>query len=681
VNSGYTVLARGMTRPRPDAESRHTRVMRFTPRLLDDIRSRLLVSQVVSRKVALKRAGREFRGLSPFKIEKTPSFYVNDQKGFYHCFASGEHGDIFTFLMKTEGLTFAEAVEALAAEAGVVLPKPDARAVQQEDERARLQGLLEIAAKWFEANLAGAAGAEARKYVAGRGLTPEIIHRFRIGYAPPGRHALQQHLAKQGYTVEEMIRSGMLIGGEDIKEPYDRFRHRVMFPITDLKDRPIAFGGRALEKDERAKYLNSPETMLFHKGTILFNAAKARKAAHDKQRLIIVEGYMDVVSLAAAGFEETVAPLGTALTEEQMQLVWRLVPEPILCLDGDSAGRKAAHRAVDTIIPHLKPGYSAGFVFLPGGLDPDDLVRQQGPEAMEAELAKALPLAEVLWEREFSQSDWSTPERKARLQQQLRTLVDRIADPAVRALYATAMRERLSAAWGGGRMQNGQGPDAPSRTGRSVAAAAAQPYRVPPGGRNMPSRPWRDGAGPGGRPQWRGWEPPKPVASHSLRSSSIAGGGPLPPYREAMLMRTLLNHPWLLEAEAERIATLDLTSSALCRLRDALISLLSTDISLDRGTIRSQLTSLGLDKAVSLVERAMTHKADRFAEPDAAEVEVEKGWRHTLALHEQQNGLRKALAGAEEAWNAEGSEDALTRIIEIKRQLASSEDLQLPNDA
>ncbi len=683
--------------------------MKFPPNLLDEVRSRLLCSQVVSRKVALKRAGREFRGLSPFKTEKSPSFYVNDQKGFYHCFASGEHGDIFTFVMKTEGLSFTEAVEQLAAEAGVPLPKPDAKSAEREDERTRLQSLLEVSAKWFEENLRGPAGAEARRYVGTRGLSPDTIRRFRIGYAPPSRTALKTHLGKLGYTVEEMIRSGMLIGGEDIKEPYDRFRDRLMFPISDLKDRPIAFGGRALQKDERAKYLNSPETPLFHKGHILFNAAKARSAAHDRQRLIIVEGYMDVVSLAAAGFDESVAPLGTALTEDQMQLVWRFVPEPILCFDGDSAGKKAAYRAIDTMLPHIKPGYSAGFAFLPDGLDPDDLIRQQGADAMKDILARAVPLAQVLWDREFSSGDWSTPERKAKLQQQLMTLVNTIADPAVRGLYASAMRDRLAEAWGtnrrGDRSQRGDGY---SNT-RTVAAAAAEPYQIPgdqqgyqPGyqtsyqqnysqgqGRPYPrDRNPRFGGGGGGRGgsggrggPWRGGEPPRPTASHSLRQSSMVGTlAGRPSYREALLMRTLVYHPWMIEAEAERIANIEFTSDALSRLRDTLISLLSSDIPLDSSSIRSQLTSAGLDKVLELLERAITHRSDRFAEPGAAEVEVEKGWRHTLALHEQQTGLRKALAAAEQAFHAEGSEDALSRIVEIQRQLASAEDIQLPDE-
>ena len=665
--------------PPPAAESAHKRRMKYPPTLLDDIRARLAVSQVAARKVALKRSGREFRGLSPFKVEKSPSFFVNDQKGFYHCFASGEHGDIFDFVMKTEGLSFPEAVERLAEEAGVPMPKPDAHDAQREDQRTRLQALLEASARHFEDNLKGPSGAEARRYVAGRGLTQDIIKRFRIGYALPGRHILQEHLAKLGYTLEEMILSGMLIGGEDIKQPYDRFRHRVMFPITDLKDRAIAFGGRALEKDERAKYLNSPETPLFHKGAILFNAAKARPIAHASDRLIVVEGYMDVVSLTAAGFGESVAPLGTALTEDQMKLVWRLVPEPILCFDGDTAGKKAAHRAIDTILPHLKPGFSAGFAFLPDGLDPDDLVRQEGPGAMQAVLARAQPLAEVLWDREFAAGDWSTPERRARLQQQLSHLVDKIADPSVRTHYASAMRERLAAAWAPAHRQGQSAYDNRTRTGqsqssRTVHAAARDAYRIPGQARPFPR---------GGSNDKRAWanQPPAPaIASASLRRSGMVGADAgHPPYREALLTLALINHPWLIEADIERIAAIEFSSGALTRLRDALLAMVSGDISLDREHIRSQLDSSGLSKVVDLVERAITHKCDRFAEPDADAVEAETGWRHSLALHERQSMLRKALAAAERDLNAEGSEDAWSRIIEIKRQLANSEDLKLPS--
>ena len=330
--------------------------MRFSPSLLDEIRARLPVSQVVGRKVALKKKGREYAGLSPFKSEKSPSFFVNDQKGFYHCFASGEHGDIFTFVMKTEGLEFPEAVERLAEEAGVPLPKATERNVEQEDQRDRLYRLLEASAKFFE---------DALKAAAGRRGPPLRSRQARLEARDDCRHSAwalrpiraarcKEHLKAQGFSISDMVASGMLIGGDDIPEPYDRFRNRVMFPIQDLKGRVIAFGGRALDKDAPAKYLNSPETPLFHKGGVLFNAARARPLAHDRNRIIAVEGYMDVVALTEGGFGEAVAPLGTALTEDQVKLMWRIVPEPILCFDGDSAGKKAAFRAVDTVLPHLE---------------------------------------------------------------------------------------------------------------------------------------------------------------------------------------------------------------------------------------------------------------------------------------------------------------------------------------
>ena len=327
--------------------------MKFPPHLLDDIRARLPVSQVVGRKVALKKKGREFAGLSPFKVEKTASFFVNDQKGFYHCFASGEHGDIFKFVMTTEGLTFPEAVERLAQEAGVTMPKPDPRYEEQADERDRLYKLLDASVQFFESQLRTDAGAAARRYLEKRGLERDTIATFRLGFAPASKTALKSHLKDKGFTVDEMVSSGMLIGGPDIPDPYDRFRDRVMFPIADMKGRTIAFGGRALDPSAPAKYLNSPETPLFHKGHNLYNIHRARAAAHDKTRVIAVEGYMDAVALSEGGFNECVAPLGTALTEDQVKLLWRLAPEPVLCFDGDSAGRKAAFRAIDVVLPML----------------------------------------------------------------------------------------------------------------------------------------------------------------------------------------------------------------------------------------------------------------------------------------------------------------------------------------
>ncbi len=438
--------------------------MRFPPSLLDEIRARLPVSQVVSRKVALKRAGREFKGLSPFKTERTPSFTVNDQKGFYHCFATGEHGDIFTFVEKTEGLSFPEAVERLAQEAGVAMPKAGPRDVAVEDQRSRLLALVAASAEFFERQLAAPQGQDARRYLASRQLSSEAIARFRLGYAPGSRSALKDHLAKAGFSAADMIASGMLIGGDDIPVSYDRFRHRIMFPITDVKGRVIAFGGRALDPDAPAKYLNSPETPLFHKGAVLFNAANARAPAHDKSQVLVVEGYMDAIALSEAGFPQTVAPLGTALTEEQLALLWRMAPEPVLCFDGDAAGRRAAFRAVETALPNLRPGYSLQFAFLPDGLDPDDLVRQRGPAGLETVLAAVRPLVDVLWERELAAGPVDTPERRAVFEQRLETLVRRIGDAKVQGLYRQSIRDRLWRTW--------RKPGRPAAAGTGVRTVA-----------------------------------------------------------------------------------------------------------------------------------------------------------------------------------------------------------------
>ncbi|MEQ1615917.1 MAG: DNA primase [Hyphomicrobiaceae bacterium] len=659
--------------------------MRFTPQLLDEIRARLPVSQVVSRKVALKRKGREFSGLSPFKVEKSPSFFVNDAKGFYHCFASGEHGDIFKFVMTTEGLTFPEAVERLAAEAGVPMPKAefrdDDRDQARQDERTRLYALLETSAKFFEEQLRSPAGQEARGYLDRRGLKRETLAKFRLGFGPNSRSALKDHLARAGFTVPEMVTSGMLIGGDDIPQPYDRFRNRVMFPITDLKDRVIAFGGRALEKDQPAKYLNSPETPLFHKGGILFNAARARPLAYEREQVIAVEGYMDVVALTEAGFGQSVAPLGTALTEDQVKLLWRMCPEPILCFDGDSAGQKAGFRAIDTVLPHLKPGVSVAFAFLPEGLDPDDLIRQQGPDAMRDILAKARPLVDLLFAREWGAGTWNTPERRASLEQRLHKLIGSIVDDSVREHYNQAMRSRLREAWGTtapASFSENRGNGGDFRPQGNWKPGFKQPARQGPG---------RGGArfqGGGNRPgQHPGLPWSRPPASDLLRKSSLAARAEPSnvTYREALLMAALLNHPWLLEDMAEEISAIEFTAPALVMLRSALLSLDIGDKTLDRQSLRSHLLNLELGKVVDLVERAITHKCDRFAEPDADRAEVEAGWRHALALHERQSGLRRALEGAEQEWHDTESEDAFARIREIKALIANSDVLDTHTDA
>ena len=406
--------------------------MRFSPQFLDELRARLPVSEVVGRRVKLIKAGREWKGLSPFNKEKTPSFFVNDQKQAWFDFSSGKNGSIFDFIMLTDGVGFPEAVERLAAMAGVPLPMVSEEEEAREEKRKTLHDVMELAAKFFEAQLASRVGAKARGYLADRALTSATQLKFRMGYAPGERYALKEHLGKEGVPVPDMIEAGLLIAGDDIPVPYDRFRDRVMFPIQDFRGRIIAFGGRALAADAQAKYLNSPETPLFHKGSNLYNGFVARTAVHDGAPLIVVEGYVDVIAMVTAGYPATVAPLGTALTEEQLGILWKMADEPILCFDGDKAGQRAAYRAADLALPRLRPGKSLRFALLPEGQDPDDLFRSGGKEAIADVLNGARPLAEMLWTREVETSSLDTPERRAALETKVKALIQGIGDEAVR---------------------------------------------------------------------------------------------------------------------------------------------------------------------------------------------------------------------------------------------------------
>jgi len=619
--------------------------MKFPPHLLDEIRARLPVSAVVSRRVRLKRQGREFVGLSPFKQEKTPSFTVNDQKGFYHCFATGEHGDIFTFVMKTEGLSFPETVQQLASEAGVDLPKPTAQDEAREAERDRLLRLTEAACAWFEGQLRGNAGAEARNYLQGRGLDAETIAAFRIGYAPASRSALKSHLAAQGFSVEDMAAAGMVIAGEDIATPYDRFRHRIIFPITDLRGRVIAFGGRALDPDQPAKYLNSPETPLFHKGAMLFNAANARQAAHERGEVIVAEGYMDVIALAAAGFPQAVAPLGTALTEQQIKLLWRMADEPILCFDGDGAGQRAAYRAAEAALALLSPGKSLRFAYLPEGLDPDDLIRREGAGAMRSVLEQAKPLIDVIWSRETGAGNWSTPERRAALEARLRAQAQTIAEPTVRNYYSRAFKDRLF---------------------KKFRSAPTRPASQRPGRRHSAN----------GRTSWQAKAPERAVASDALANSALVrgskGGAHL---REAVIVQTLTRHPWLLDAFADEVAALRFESEAARRLLDGMIAAQVTINKLDTAAVRHHLQKMGLDGALTQTETIAARAMGSQFGADARRETIESGWRHIISLHTRASALKDELAAAEQAYFDEQSEENESRLCALRRELTSLDDV------
>jgi DNA primase len=418
--------------------------MRFTDYFLDEIRARIPVSEVVRRRVALKKQGREWRGLSPFNKERTPSFFVNDQKGFYHDFSSGKSGDQFKFLMETEGLTFPEAVERLAAMAGLPLPKSTSEDERREQRRKSLYEVLELAAKFFESKLASNAGAKARGYLADRGIQSGTQVEFRFGYAPPDRFALKEHLGSHGIPVEDIIEVGLLIAGEDISIPYDRFRDRVIIPIHDQRGRVVAFGGRAIRKDAEPKYLNSPETPIFHKGSTVFNFHRARQPAHDIGSVVVVEGYLDAIAVYQAGMKSVVATMGTAFTEEQIQLLWRLSDEPIICFDGDKAGVAAAHRVIDRILPELRVGRSFRFAFLPESQDPDDVIRTSGVEVFRGLLKGSLALWDMLWERETAVAKIDTPDGRAVLEKRLYDLIRTIKDPIVGKSYYRTCRVQLS---------------------------------------------------------------------------------------------------------------------------------------------------------------------------------------------------------------------------------------------
>ncbi|MGA2045490.1 MAG: DNA primase, partial [Roseiarcus sp.] len=413
--------------------------MQFPPSFLDEIRARLPVSEVAGKRVKLKKQGREWAGLSPFTGEKTPSFFVNDQKGRYFDFSSNKNGDVFSFLMDTEGLSFPEAVERLAGMAGLPMPVQSPEGREQERQRASLHEIMALAARFFETALHDKGGAKARGYLADRGLDAPAQREFGLGYGPPDRFAMRDALAAKGVSAQDMIAAGLLVNGEDIAVPYDRFRDRVMFPIHDASGRVIAFGGRAMEAGVKPKYLNSPETALFHKSAVLFNHHRARKAAHERGAVIVVEGYVDVIALAQVGYPNAVAPLGTALTPEQCELVWRMAEEPILCFDGDRAGRKAAFRAVEIALPLIGPGRSLRFALLPEGQDPDDLARSGGAGAVAAVMEAAKPLAEMLFLRETEGRGFDTPERRAALERRLRALTRGIADETLRRHYRQDM--------------------------------------------------------------------------------------------------------------------------------------------------------------------------------------------------------------------------------------------------
>ena len=418
--------------------------MSLTPQWLDELRARITLSGVISRTTRLTKAGHEFKACCPFHSEKSPSFTVNDAKGFYHCFGCGAHGDVIRWMTDQRGLSFMDAVKELASEAGLEMPAPDPVAAKRAEQQSGLHEVMAAAQAWFVERLASDEGAKARAYLATRGFDGHTVERFGFGYAPEGRQALKAALSQ--FPEEMLVEAGLRIAVED-KDPYDRFRGRLMLPIEDARGRVIAFGGRILDaaKTDAPKYLNSPETPLFDKGRTLYNLHRAGPASRQTGRMVVVEGYMDVIALAAAGFSDAVAPLGTALTERQIELLWRMVETPVLCFDGDAAGQRAAMRAVTRALPLLRPAHSLNIVRLPAGMDPDDLLRRDGAKALDSLLAQPSSLLDLLWEHERDAAPLASPEDKAGLKARLMAHVDTITDPDIKPLYRRELSDRFSA--------------------------------------------------------------------------------------------------------------------------------------------------------------------------------------------------------------------------------------------
>jgi DNA primase len=608
---------------------------RFTPDFLDELRARLRPSDVIGRSVKLQKRGNAYWGLSPFKKEKTPSFTVDDNRRSYHCFATGNHGDIIKFLTETQGLTFPEAVEKLAEEAGLELPKSTPQA---EEDAARRKGLVEAceaASAFFRSQLRRASGRDALDYVKSRAVSDDLIEEFQLGCAPSDRTALKDHLINKGFLEATLVEAGLVIKPDDGGASYDRFRNRVMFPILGAREQTIAFGGRALEAEARAKYLNSPETPLFHKSDVLYNYNAARAdAAKSGAPLLVCEGYMDVIALWGAGFRTAVAPLGTALTEAQLALLWRQSDEPVLCFDGDKAGIAAAHRAIDRALPLLKPGKSLRFVFLPDGQDPDDLVRGAGPGAFAALLEKPESLADVLWARETEARPLDTPERRAALRAQLRILVRGIADKDVRGAYGADMAGRLQAMFAP--------PPARPRDGRQPSARGPNPYRR---GKDEPVR-----------------------ASADLKRT----GGPTAFRREAPLVLAAIRCPALVLAQEEAFLSLRLTDPGLDRLLHAALAALFADPGLDSEGLAAHLQKTPEAGTLQRILTDETLLILKFLKPGAELNDVERGWNDALRRHLHVTEARSEVAETAAQSFTDGT-DRWKAAVKAREALAASD--------
>ncbi|RFZ89644.1 DNA primase [Shinella sp. WSJ-2] len=646
--------------------------MRFSNAFLDEIRDRVPISDVIGRRVTFDRkktnvSRGDYWACCPFHGEKSPSFHCENRKGRYHCFGCGVSGDHFRFLTDLEGLSFPEAVQQIADMAGVAMPQPDVQAEQREKERMGLVEVMEMATRFFEDQLQTPAGAKARAYLRDRGLTGRTIETFRLGFATDSRNALKEHLAGKGVPKEAIEACGLVVHGPEIPVSYDRFRDRIMFPILSIREKVIAFGGRAMSPDAPAKYLNSNETELFHKGNVLYNHARARKsmqganragnAAQDEKTagtIIAVEGYMDVIALYQAGIENAVAPLGTALTENQLDLLWKMTPEPVLCFDGDGAGIRAANRAADLALPFIKPERTVRFALLPDGKDPDDLVRHEGRAPFDKVIASARPLAEMIWSREVQGANFETPESRAALEARLRQVTAVIADEDVRRHYQQDMRDRLNTFF---RPVQRQGGNFGGNGGGGFSG-----NRQPRGG--------------GGRGAAQGHAMPSAISDRLARSALVRGAQELPALRESVLALTVVNHPDLLFSHYDEIAIIEYENRDLQRLWSSLIGIAgAVGARLDRARLIEELEAAGFDTLLKGLEQQVRNSRLWTATAEAASEDANEGYQQALALHKrtrallwQRRELERELALATEEGDNERVPQILRALQEVQNE-------------
>lgn len=636
--------------------------MRFSNSFLDEIRDRVNISDVIGRRVTWDRkksnaSKGDYWACCPFHGEKSPSFHCEDRKGRYHCFGCGVSGDHFRFLTELDGMAFPEAVQQIADMAGVSMPQPDVQAERRERERASLQDVMEMATLFFQDQLQTSAGARARAYLRDRGLTGRTIETFRLGYAPESRNALKEHLASKGITKEQMEACGLVVH-ENVPVSYDRFRDRIMFPILSSREKVIAFGGRAMAADALAKYLNSNETDLFHKGNVLYNFARARRAVQSSGTVIAVEGYMDVIALHQAGVENAVAPLGTALTENQLELLWKMTSQPILCFDGDGAGVRAANRAADLALPYIKPGRSVSFALLPDGKDPDDLVRHEGRAPFDRVLSEAKPLAAMIWSRETASVTFDTPEKRAELENRLKQIVSVIGDESVRRFYQQDMRDRLNGFFQP-QFQRG----------------------------NMPNRNFqRGGAGGNGRGGQRGQGNPAlanagRVSDRLSQSGLVKGYLTTPALRESVLALTIVNHPQLLLEEYDEIAAIDYENRDLQRLWSQVLTYAAESAAdLSREGLIERLDVQGFGAMVKAMNQQVRNARLWTATEQAAPEDAREGYVQALSLHKRTKALRwqkidleREIAEATEAGDGERVGLLMRALSEVQLEIGRME--------